>query len=329
MQTLDGKQMASSFSTGEKATPSKNGKLQVKEGKLCDESGKTVQLRGMSTHGLSWYPLYVNQAFFTQLANEWNCNVIRLAMYTAELDGYCEGGDQEGLRQIIREGVAYAKKADMYVIIDWHILLDFDPNTNKKDALAFFDSMSEEFKDENHVIYEICNEPNKGCDWKAVKEYANEVIPVIRSHAKDAVILVGTPTWSQDVDEALADPITGFDNLMYTFHFYAATHKDELRKKLKDAVDGGLPVFVSEYGLCAADGSGVIDKEESKKWISLLNENDISYLAWNISYKKETSAIFKPDRPKYQDLGWDDLTEYGKVVFSVLTKNSVETEEKE
>lgn len=144
-------------------------KLQVDGTQLVDEDGNPVQLNGLSTHGLSWFPQYVNQELFTELSADWNCNVVRLAMYSAEYNGYCTGGNKEELKQLIKDGVQYAENAGLYVIVDWHVLGEGDPNTYKEEAKAFFDEMSKEFADKQHVIYEICNEPNGGVNWASVK----------------------------------------------------------------------------------------------------------------------------------------------------------------
>ena len=138
-------------------------------------------------------------------------NVVRLAMYTEEYNGYCSGDakNRSDLKKLIKKGVKLAKKHKMYVIVDWHILSDGNPNSHKKEAKAFFKEMSREFKGYNNVIYEICNEPNNGTSWKEIKSYAKSVISTIRENDKKAVIVVGTPTWSQDVDQAAADPIKG------------------------------------------------------------------------------------------------------------------------
>lgn len=47
----------------------------------------------------------------------------------------------------------------------------------------------------------------------------------------DNIIIIGSPNWSQDVDIAAADPVEG-TNLMYTLHFYAGSHGQELRDKM-------------------------------------------------------------------------------------------------
>ena len=295
------------------------GALQVIGTQLCDSNGNAVQLRGISTHGLAWFPDYVNAELFRELHDEWKANVVRLAMYTAEYGGYCSGGDQKKLKQLISDGVQYATDNDMYVIIDWHILSDGDPNTHKEDAKAFFTEMSEAYSGYDNVLYEICNEPNGGTSWSSIKSYAEEIIPVIRENDEDAVILVGTPNWSQYADQAAADPITAYSNIMYTLHFYAATHTDGLRSTMAAAIDAGLPVFVSEYGICDASGNGAIDEKQANAWVELMDRYGVSYVAWNLSNKNETSAIFKNSCGKLSGFTQEDLSSSGRWLYDMLT----------
>jgi len=299
-------------------TPSYCGALQVIGNRLCDQYGDKVYLHGLSTHGIAWFPDYINEAAFKEFRYEWNANVIRLAMYTAEYGGYCSGGNKEQLKQLIRNGVEYATKNDMYVIVDWHILSDCNPHTNKSEAINFFREMSREFANHNNVLYEICNEPNGGTSWKDIKSYAEEVIPVIRENDKDAIIIVGTPNWCQYIGDAAADPITKYDNIMYAVHFYAATHTDWLRNDMVKAVNSGLPVFVTEYGICDASGNGAIDEYQANEWIRVMNENAISYCGWNISNKNETSAIFKSSCNKTSGWTEEDLSASGKWMYEML-----------
>lgn len=299
------------------------GRLHVKGTKLVDKKGHEVQLRGVSTHGLSWYPQYVNDKCFAQLHDKWGANVVRLAMYTEEYNGYCSGDakNRSDLKKLIKKGVRLAKKHKMYVIVDWHILSDGNPNSHKKEAKAFFREMSREFKGYNNVIYEICNEPNNGTSWKEIKSYARSVISTIRKNDKKAVIVVGTPTWSQDVDQAAADPIKG-DNIMYALHFYAATHKTDLRNKMTAAINKGLPVFVTEYGICDASGNGAIDKKEADRWIQTMDEYGVSYIAWNLSNKQESSSIIKSSCSKVSGFKKSDLSDEGKWLYSMLRKKA-------
>ncbi|MCD8370662.1 MAG: glycoside hydrolase family 5 protein, partial [Clostridiales bacterium] len=180
---------------------------------------------------------------------------------------------------------------------------------------------SSTFADHTNVLYEICNEPNGDTTWADIKAYAEIIIPVIRSHDDDAMILVGTPNWSQSVDQAAADPITGYDNLIYTLHFYAATHTDFLRNRLVTAVENGLPVFVSEYGICDASGGGAINEDQANQWMDLLDRYGISCAAWNLSNKNETCAILRTDCGQISGFTGDDLTDSGKWLYRMLTGN--------
>jgi endoglucanase len=254
------------------------------------------------------------------MRQNWNVNIVRLAMYTDEYAGYCSGGDKEKLKKLVKSGVEDATKADLYVIIDWHVLNDRDPNKYIDDAKAFFDEMSKLYASNNNVIYEICNEPNGSTSWQDIKKYAEKVIPVIRANDKDAVIIVGTPNWSQYVDKAAADPIKGEKNIMYALHFYAATHKDDLRRKLKSAYDNGLPIFVTEYGICDASGNGGIDRDSAQKWVDLMDSCGISYVCWNLSNKNETSALIKSSCRKTSGIKAEDMSEEGTWLLDVLSK---------
>ena len=288
-----------------------HGALHVENGKLTDADGNVVQLYGMSTHGIAWFPQYINYDSFRTLRDDWNTNCIRLAMYTAEYGGYCADGDKEQLKQLVRDGVSYATELGMYVIVDWHILSDCDPNQNKDEAIAFFREMAEVFADNDNVLYEICNEPNGGTSWDSIKSYAEEVIPVIRAQKPDAVILVGTPTWSQEIDKAAASPLDD-SNVMYTLHFYAGTHKDDLRNRLETCVQNGLPVFVSEFGMCDASGNGANDFVSTTKWLDLLNKYQISFCCWNLANKDESSSVFKASSTALSDWTDDDFNESGR-----------------
>ena len=310
------------------AHPSQNGALSVKGTQLVDEKGQAVQLRGVSTHGIAWFPDFVNQDAVIQLSNDWGANLFRIAMYTDENGGYCTDGDKEKLKKLVADGVGYAKQADMYVIVDWHVLHDQNPLTHKDEAIRFFDEMSEKFKDENHVIYEICNEPNGDTTWEGVKAYAEEVIPVIRDNVKDAVILVGTPTWSQEIDKPQKDPVIGYDNIMYTLHFYAATHKEDLRNKMKDAIAAGIPVFVSEYGLCDASGNGGNDLAQAEIWVDTMDQLGVSYAVWSFCNKNETSALIASSCQKTSGFAEEDLSESGKWIYALLHEEEKDQEKK-
>ena len=303
------------------AAPSTCGRLHVEGTGLAGENGEAVQLRGASTHGLAWFPAYVNDALFKELREDWGANVVRLAMYTAESGGYCTDGDKMKLRKLVDDGVKCATDNDLYVIVDWHILSDNDPNMHADEAEAFFADVSAAYAGRDNVLYEICNEPNGATTWADVKSYAERVIPVIRANDPDAVIIVGTPTWSQDVDAAAADPLEA-DNVMYALHYYAATHKGDLRAKATTALNAGLPLFVTEFGICDASGNGAIDEAEADTWTAFLDERGISYIMWNLSNKAESSAMFKATCDKASGFEDSDLSQAGAWLKRTLAGES-------
>ncbi len=288
-----------------------HGALRVDGTQLVDQNGDPIQLYGMSTHGIAWFPQFVSYDSFKTLRDDWNTNCVRLAMYTAEYNGYCTGGDQDYLKSLVRTGVDAATELGMYCIIDWHILQDQDPNVYKEQSKAFFKEMSETYADNTNVIYEICNEPNGYATWESVKAYAEEIIPVIRANDPDAVIIVGTPTWSQDIDKAKADPLDE-ENILYALHFYAGTHKDVLWNRMDSCIQNGLPVIVSEFGMCDASGNGANDFDSAKSWMDVIERHNVSFFCWNLANKDESSSVFKASCTKTCDWTQEDMNESGK-----------------
>lgn len=300
---------------------SQHGQLSVKNGQLVDKNGKGYQLRGMSTHGLTWFPEFVNESAFKTLRDDWNTNVVRLAMYVDEWgNGQCYMGNKSGSLELLEKGVDICIKLDMYVIIDWHVLNPGDPSKYTNEAKSFFETVSKRYAKYPNVIYEICNEPNGGASWSGnIKPYAEKIIPVIRKNAPNSVIIVGTPTWSQEIDKPLSDPLS-YKNVMYAFHFYAATHAG-LRSNVENCVAQGLPVFVSEFGTCDASGGGANDFNETQKWLSYFDKQGISYCNWSICNKDETCSVLRPGISANGNWSESDLTENGKWMRNWLKKH--------
>ncbi len=290
-----------------------HGALAVNGGSLVDQNGDPIQLYGMSTHGINWFPGYVDEAGFRSLRDDWGANCVRIAMYTSEYNGYCAGGNQGELKNIVRNGINHATNLGMYVIIDWHILTDQSPVVYQDQAISFFEEFSASYGGYTNVLYEICNEPNGYATWQDVKNYANAVIPVIRKNDPDAVIIVGTPTWCQEIDKALADPLP-YENILYAFHFYASTHGDDLRQRVGECAEAGLPIFVSEFGTCEASGNGNVDLNACKTWLQLLDRYGISYLNWSLCNKGESASAISSSCSKTSGWSEGELTESGKFI---------------
>ncbi|SCW39237.1 Cellulase (glycosyl hydrolase family 5) [Ruminococcaceae bacterium YRB3002] len=266
-----------------------HGQLKVDGLNIVDSNGETYRLKGMSSAGLNACTGFFNQETVKTLAQDWGCNVFRLAMTTeGNSDDYTSDPDKYFTE--VCNDVNLCVDQGIYVIVDWHILYDGDPNQYKTESIDFFTRLSTLYKDCPNIIYEICNEPNgnrfddesKPVDWdNCIKPYAEEVIAAIRANDPDNIIIVGTPTWSQDVDQASKNPVKG-DNIMYTLHFYAGSHGQELRDKLVTANDNGCAVFVTEWGMTNDSGKGQIFKDETMEWMNFLDERNISWCNWSI-----------------------------------------------
>ncbi|WP_029904981.1 glycoside hydrolase family 5 protein [Prevotella sp. 10(H)] len=275
-----------------------HGQLQVRGRYLCNEKGDTISLRGVSFGWHNLWPRFYNEKTVSWLKNDWKCSVLRAAMgaYDGVEDGYLVNPEfaLDCVEKVIKAGI----KEDIYIIIDWHAH-DFYPQQAKK----FFASMARKYGKNPHIIYEIFNEPTHDHFWPEIKEYAEDVIAEIRKYDPNNIIIVGTPSWDQHVNIAAEDPIKGFDNIMYSFHFYAASHKDEHRERVKKALEKDLPIFVTESAGMEHTGDGVLNIEEWTKWIHFLEKESISWVNWSISNKNETCSMILP-RGSYEG-GWD------------------------
>ena len=305
-----------------RARPSSCGRLQVINGKLCSESGEPVMLRGVSTNGLITAESFINEALFRELSEKDGVNLIRLAMYTygTGIVGYCTGGNRDRHKQEIANGVEYARKQDMYVLIDWHILSDGDPNTYIDEAKDFFAETAEKYSGYSNVLYEICNEPN-GVDWQTVKTYAEQIIPVIREKDPDSVIIVGNPDWSKDLYTVAEDPLL-FENILYTLHFYAASHGQAVRDMVEEVSRKGLPVFVTEFGVTASSGGFPRDLESADLWIDLLESENISYCMWSFSNAAEPCSTLRSDVLKYSGFEEKDYNATGLWLLKTLAEHT-------
>ncbi|MGI5239527.1 cellulase family glycosylhydrolase [Dactylosporangium sp. CA-139066] len=272
-----------------------NGQLHVCGVNLCNQYNKAIQLRGMSTHGIQWFASCINGTSLDALANDWKADLLRIAMYVQE-QGY--ETNPAGFTAQVNNYVDLAEARGMYAIIDFHTLTPGDPNYNLDRAKTFFASVAQRNAAKKNVIYEIANEPN-GVSWQGIKNYAEQVIPVIRAADPDAVVIVGTRGWSSlgvsdgsSETEIVNSPVNA-TNIMYAFHFYAASHKDNYRTVVARAAKL-LPLFVTEFGTVSATGGGATDLSSTSTWLDLLDQNKISYANWTYSDANESSAAFKP-----------------------------------
>lgn len=285
-------------------------RLSVEGTFLMNGKGERVVLKGVSFGWHNWWPRFYNASVVKMLKDEWNCTVVRAAM-GVEPDGGYLTNPEKALDCIMTVADA-AIENKMYVIIDWH-----SHGIHTEAAKDFFTKMAHRYKDSPYVIYEIFNEPVED-SWDTVKAYSEEVIQAIRTVDADNLILVGTPHWDQDIHLAADNPIKEYDNIMYTLHFYAATHKQELRDRADYALSKGLPLFVSECAGMEASGDGSVNQQEWDAWRGWMKKNDISWVCWSVSDKDETCSMVYADAPSEGKWTKSALKDWGQIVKAAL-----------
>jgi endoglucanase len=288
-----------------------NGALSIVDGKVVGQHGNPVTLRGMSLFWSQWGPQYYTRETVDWLVDDWKVTAIRAAIAAEGQDSALNHFDREIAKASTVIEAAAAN--GIYVLVDWHA-----HRNHPDEAEAFLTEIARRYGELPNLIYEPFNEPLRdGVVWsRDVKPYHERMVAAIRAIDPDNVIILGTPSWSQDVDVAAQDPVAG-ENLGYTLHYYAGTHKDELRTKGDAALAAGLALMITEFGLVDADGDGPLDMESSEAWWSWAEANDISWLNWSLGDRDESSAALKPGTPPS---GWraDDLTESGAILRARL-----------
>jgi endoglucanase len=289
-----------------------HGQLSVKGTQITDKKGNPVMLAGVSYGWHNWWPRFYNKESVKWLRDDWGCSVVRAAMGVGPQKSYLDmpAWSMEKIDAVVLGAI----ENDIYVIIDWH-----SHELKTSEAKSFFAEMAEKYGRYPHVIYEIFNEPVRDT-WQDVKTYSVEVIKAIREKDPDNIILVGSPHWSQDLHLVADDPITGFNNLMYTVHFYAGTHKQFLRDRCDYALMKGIPVFVSESAGMEASGNGPIDYTEWNTWIDWMKKNQLSWISWSIADKNETCSMLKPSASSEGNWKEQDLKESGIKTRELLRK---------
>lgn len=290
-----------------------HGQLSVQGTQLVDKNNNPVVLRGMSFGWHSMWPRFYNEKAVSWLKKDFNCNVVRAAM-GVELGEKAYIKDSLFSKQKIEAVIKGAIKSDIYVIVDWH-----SHNINLNEAKAFFDEVSKKYSEYPNIIYEVFNEPDYET-WPEVKAYAEEVIKVIRHNDTKNIILVGSPHWDQDVNLPASDPIKGFNNIMYTMHFYAGTHGKELRDRTDDAIKSGLPIFISESAGMEATGDGPLNIKAWEEYIDWMESRKLSWITWSVSDKDETCSVLKKTAKSEGRWKDEDLKESGTRVREYLRK---------
>ncbi|MGN0230310.1 MAG: glycoside hydrolase family 5 protein [Muribaculaceae bacterium] len=278
------------YATSSVSAVERHGELKVDGKYIVDCHGDKVQLRGVSFGWHNWWHRYFNEGSVDKVANEWGATIVRCSI-GLNLDDQCYDKNRHLAYATVDSMVNAAVKHGVYVLVDFH-----SHKNNLALAKEFFEAVTKKYGNVPNVLYEIWNEPEE-IPWQEIKDYANEIIPLIRRNAPKSIIIVPTPKWDQLVDLAADAPLTGYSNIVYSVHYYSATHKDWNREKVIYAINKGLPVFFAETGGMLHTGDGVFDMDSWEEWLKIARENSISWIAWSISDKVESCSMLVPGAP--------------------------------
>nr|WP_321452627.1 cellulase family glycosylhydrolase [uncultured Carboxylicivirga sp.] len=295
----------------------KNGQLSVSGNRIVNKNGVPVSLAGNSLFWSNTYwggEKYYNAEVVDWLASDWNCSIVRAAMGVDDDWGYLHDATN---KQKVTTVVDAAIDAGIYVIIDWH---SHHAEDYQQQAESFFEEMAQLYGAYPNIIYEIYNEPLQGISWSnSIKPYAEAVIGAIRSYDTNNLIVVGTPSWSQEVDVASNDPITSYGNIAYALHFYAASHHQEIRDKALTALNNGIALMVTEWGTVQSSGDGAVDEAEVDTWMNFLYEHKLSHCNWAMNDKAEGASALKQGASVAGNWTDDNLTTSGLLVKDIVS----------
>jgi len=294
-----------------------NGQLKVLNGKIVNSKNVPPQLRGISLSWSIWQGRkYYNPEVVSWLKSDFNINLLRVSMAVQPDSGYLQQPAEQ--EKLVVKTIDAAIANGLYVLIDWH---DHHADQHLAASKSFFAKMAKRYAGKPNVIYEVFNEPEK-IAWQTVKDYAIQVIAEIRKYDPNNLIVVGSPTWDQDIDVAAKDPIKGYQNIAYSFHFYASdpNHQELLMKKADEALTLGLPIMVTEWGVGEANGDGEFNVEKTGKWLAWMEQHQLSWANWNITDKKETTAILQPGASVKGNWKAEALTPAGQYIRTQLRK---------
>jgi endoglucanase len=274
-----------------------HGQLQVVGTQLLDYADAPVQLKGVSSMSLGWEaaPFAESKQALTYMRDNWKLSAIRAAM---------PSDNATGLQPTVEKIVQNAIELGVYVLVDWHTEVAVNQQV---EAVAFFTAMATKYGAYPNVIWEPYNEPARPSPnapfytWAQIKTYHEAVVAAIRAVDPDNLIVLGTPNWSQYVDEAALDPVLG-TNLLYTLHFYSCTHPQWLRSRGDTAIAAGLALFVTEFGATYSDGGlppnhNYVCEDETNLWFAWMAQNNVSGVAWKLDQCTHASCILGFNAP--------------------------------
>lgn len=272
--------------------------VKVEGNKFVDGEGNEVVFRGLCfsdpvklVREGQWIENYFANAA------DWGANVVRFAVHPENINSF---GWEETFAAM-DEGIEFAKKYGMYVIMDWHSignLLDekFTNDmyiTTVEETYKFWRTVAERYKDEPQVaIYELFNEPTvtgecEGTTWTEWKEFQEGLIDIIREINPNAVCICAGFNWAYDLTQIAEEPVRR-DNIAYVCHPYPMKRDQPWEEQWEQDfgyVAATYPVVCTEIGFCLEDEPGahipvMSTPEYGERITKFFEERGISFTVW-------------------------------------------------
>lgn len=300
-----------------------HGKPKLNSIQLVDSHGEPLQLIGVSSHNILEFASCYTFEALRHLVENWGITVFRITVYLEGSNSYY--ANPTGNDAAIANIADWCETLGIYAVIDYHIMENGDPNyyldsqgASTGPAITFWEKQANAYKDKDHVIYEIANEPNNAAWQPNIVAYLNSVIAAIRAIDSETIIIAGTPHWSQYLYYPGNDGgVTDTYNVMYAFHFYSASHMSLY--SVVEQYSRSLPVFVTEWSPSSYTSVEEPNLDNSDTFTELFsgdlpdNPISISSAAWNWGDKagEEVSLLTSGS---CGSKNWGSLTCAGKYI---------------
>ena len=141
----------------------------------------------------------------------------------------------------------------------------------------------------------------------------------LRINAPEAIILVGTPNFCTSLEGAIKSPLN-YDNVMYTYHFYADLANCDLALgEIQRGLENGVPIFISEWGLDSYNATKEM-WDDTEKFLRFLDEKKIGWINWSLCNKAEGYSVVKEDVLSLSQWDENDFSDIGQYVIEQLSR---------
>jgi hypothetical protein len=301
--------------------------LYVDGNKIKDPCGNEVVLRGISLidlgHLQDWQGGVINM--LNRITDKtdpcgssigWYPKIIRIPIVPADTHQCCwpyefnpndlNDPANESLYNLLRTTVNACAAKDMYAIIDWHYI--DDTFRHVQTTSAFWTFMAPRFANDNHVMFELYNEPTNGygtdaVNWMLVRKDMQTWINIVRTYAPDNIILVGGPSFCQTIGPVAGNPPIG-DDIAIVSHIYPAHWLSIYgsQQNFKDNITtcaAAYPVIMTEWGFTSNSDTllnGTITNY-GQPLMDFREQYGISNTAWVASYNWGPPMFWEPPSP--------------------------------